>query len=404
MSKQKKVIILGASRYYSKSIEAARNAGYYVIAVDRNPEAYAFQVADTFEVCDIVDKESVLAVARKHQIAGIVPINDYGVPTAAYVAAQLGLPGVSEQTAYWATNKGAMRQRWLETNVPCPIVKLAITREECISAVAEVGLPCILKPATGYGGASRGVIVIREESEIDNAITFAQQFYPDKSVLVETFVDALYEHSVEVLVVNGEPHILAVSDKIKTPLPFRVDKNVLYPTLVSGDDYQKLEAAVKAAVISLGIQVGAAHVELATTLKGPILFELGARCGGGGTPEPIVPYVTGIQYFVAIIQSLTGDIVGDLTPKWQRACNYHFLTPMPGKIASINIPDSISKDSDVLDFEIFTRPGTEIKQVETGLDRSGFIIVGGETQNEVLRKGRMIESSIQFVYHKQDSA
>jgi biotin carboxylase len=402
MTKQKKVLILGASRYYSKSIEAARNAGYYVIAADRNPQSYAFQVADTFEVCDIVDKESVLAVAQKHDIDGIVPINDYGVPTAAYVARKMELPGVSEETAYLATNKGAMRQRWIETNVPCPKVKLALSRKECIEAIQYIGLPCILKPANGYGGASRGVIVIEEEKDIEKSITFAQQFYLDKSVLVETFVSATYEHSVEVLVVDGEPHILAVSDKIKTPLPFRVDKNVLYPTAVKGMEYKKLEAAVKAAVTTLGIQVGAAHVELATTPQGPILFELGARCGGGGTPEPIVPYITGIPYFVAIVQSLTGDPVENITPKWHKACNYHFLTPAPGKVTAVNIPVNISNDPDVLDFEVFTKPGTQINKVETGLDRSGFIIIGGELQQDVLMKGKKMESEITFTYKSKD--
>lgn len=398
MIKQKKVLILGASRYYSKSIEAAQRAGYFVIAVDRNPDAYAFAVADAFEVCDIVDKEGVLSVAKKHKISGIVPINDYGVPTAAFVAARLGLPGISEQTAFWSTNKGAMRERWIEKGVPCPKLQLAQTREECIKAIEEIGLPCILKPANGYGGASRGVIVIRENGEIDESISFAQKFYEDQTVLVEGFIQATMEHSVELLVVNGKPHILAVSDKIKTPLPYRVDKNVMYPTSLSKADRLKLEQTVKEAVVALDINIAAAHVEIASTKEGPVLLELGARCGGGGTPEPIIPYVTGVSYFVSMVQLLTGDDVTDLIPSLNRACNYHFITPKPGRIKSIRLPEDLINKPNILDFELLKREGDEIQFVKTGLDRAGFVIVGGNSQKEVLSMGNEIESNIVFEY------
>ena len=40
----KKIIVLGASRYYSKSIESARKAGYYIIALDKNPYFNKFNI------------------------------------------------------------------------------------------------------------------------------------------------------------------------------------------------------------------------------------------------------------------------------------------------------------------------------------------------------------------------
>ncbi|MRS03284.1 lactate dehydrogenase, partial [bacterium] len=59
---RKRLIILGASRYYAKSIEAARKAGYFIIALDRNPVADGFSSADVGISCDIVDKERVLQI------------------------------------------------------------------------------------------------------------------------------------------------------------------------------------------------------------------------------------------------------------------------------------------------------------------------------------------------------
>lgn len=399
MSKQKKVLILGASRYYSRSIEAARRAGYYVIAVDRNSQAYAFAYADASEACDIIDKVAVLAVAKKYDIDAIVPVNDYGVPTAAYVASQLGLPGISEETAYWATNKGAMRKKWITSGVPCPRLELVETAEQARDAIKNIGLPCILKPTGGYGGASRGVIVINDDSKIEEAIGFATKFYADKTLLVESFIEAQVEHSAEVLVINGKPIVLAIADKIKSPLPFRVDKNVLYPTRIKGSAYQLLEKTICDAVLALNIQVGAAHVEIASTANGPVLFELGARCGGGGTPEPIVPYITGIEYFIAIIRSLAGDPIEAIQPSYRRACNYHFITPKPGLVKNISLPENFAtKGTEILDFDMLVKPGDTIRGVETGLDRAGFLIIGGESVEQVLEVGNDFENAIKIEY------
>ena len=396
----KKVLILGASRYYSKSIESARNAGYYVIAVDRSPDSEGFKSADEFEICDIVDKEGVLKIARKYMVSGVIPVNDYGVPTAAFVASQMKLPAISEETARLSTDKAAMRKKWIESGIPCPCVEIGTTTTEIRDAINKVGIPCILKPAHGYGGASRGVIVIREEKEIEYAIKFSHKFYKDKTTLVETFIEAETEHSVEVLVYNGKVYVLAVADKIKTPLPYRVDKNVLYPTILSGEKLNSLKNIVKESVLSLGIHIGPAHVELASTSDGFVLFELGARSGGGGTPEPIVPYVTGIKQFVEIVRILSGDEPGDLIPRKNYACNYHFITPREGKVKSIKGVEDIKKMKGVLDFDFFKKPGDEIYPVKVGTDRSGFIIAGAKSREMAYKLGCIAEQKLEINYEE----
>lgn len=395
---KKKVLILGASRYNSKSIEAAKRAGYYVIALDRAEDVEGFMAADAFEVIDIIDKEAVLAAAKKHRINGIIPVNEFGVPVAAYVASKLGLPGISEETAILATNKEAMRKRWMEKGIPCPKVETGLTETEIKAAIGKVGLPCILKPAHGIGGASRGVIVIRKPLEIEEAIQFSQSFYEDKTTLIESLVEAELEHSAEVIVHKGVVHILAISDKIKTPLPYRVDKNVLYPTAVSGDRLVSLKEVIANSVLALGITEGPAHVELATTAKGFVLFELGARSGGGGTPEPIVPYATGIQQFEEIVRILSGDQPVNLFPTRNYGCNYHFITPKEGIIKEIKGLNEILSMDGVLDFGFFKKPGEQISAVKVGGDRSGFIISAGETREEAYKIGSLAEQKLKITY------
>jgi carbamoyl-phosphate synthase large subunit len=394
----KKVIILGASRYYSMSIESAKNAGYYIIALDRNPESAGFAVANEGVTCDISDKDSVLKVAIEKKIDAIVPLNDVGVFTAAYVAEKLNLSGISQQVALLSVNKEMMRNKWIETGIPCPKVFTATTREEFDKGIKYVGYPCIFKPAHGAGGASRGVIAVNNETEVEAAIVFSQKFYDDKATLIETFIEAEYEHSAEVLIYKGKAEVIAISDKIKTPLPYRVDKNVLYPTKVSGQRLQNLKKTIVDSVLALGINNGAAHVELATTKNGFVLFELGARCGGGGTPEPIVHTSTGVNEFVELVRILAGDEPHNLIPTQNLGCNYHFLAPKPGKIKNVKGIEKINNLKGVLDFELFKKIGDEILPVTVGTERSGFIITTGKNADEAYEIGCKAEALIEIEY------
>jgi biotin carboxylase len=398
MSNQKRIIILGASRYYLKSIESARIAGYYVIVVDRNSESEGFKVANKSYICDISNPEKVLEIAKKHSVSAIVPLNDIGVPVASFVSEALNLPGISKKSAIWATNKEEQRKRWIEMEVPCPKVVVAREKSDIYQGAELVGYPCILKPAHGMGGASRGVVVVNSKDDIDEAIDFSQSFYEDKTTLIETFIDAKYEHSAEVLIYENVPHVIAISDKIKTALPYRVDKNVLYPSVVKGEQLEQLKNVIINSVKALELNCGAAHVELATTTAGFVLFELGARCGGGGTPEPIVHYSTGINEFVEMVRILSGDKPENLEPLYSRGCNYHFITPAAGIIKSIKGTELIPEIGGVLDFEFFKKPGDMVVPVTVGTERSGFIITAAETRDEAYNIGLTVEKLIEIEY------
>jgi biotin carboxylase len=389
---RKKIMILGASRYYSMSIESVKRAGYFVIAVDKNPEADAFKISDAYVVCDTIDKDGVLKAAIEHKIDGIVSVNDYGVPTAAYVAKHMKLPGISEEAAFLSTDKEAMRAKWIKEGVPCPLVEKGTSLSEVSSAIKKVGFPCVLKPAHGIGGGSRGVIVVHNEEEIANAVEHAQRYYENKELLIESFIQSEFEHSAECLVYGGKVYVLAVSDKVKIPLPYRVDTDVLYPSLVTGERLARLKEVVSQSVLSLGIDCGAAHVELATTKDGFCLFELGARCGGGGTPEPICTHVSGINQFLEQVKILVGDKDINLFPKSENPCNYHFIILKPGTIKSIRADfESIRKNENVLDADLIAKAGQVINDVSTGPDRAGFIITKGKTIQEARETAKSME-------------
>jgi biotin carboxylase len=393
----KRVMILGASRYYARSIRRARAIGYQVIAVDRNPQAEGFAAADDRAVVDITDRDGVLRVARDHTIDGIVPLNDFGVETAAHVAASLGLVGITPDAAARATRKTLMRAAWDAAGLPRVRWGAASTLDEAREAARAIGRwPVVVKPADSHGGASRGVSVAAGLDELPAAVAFAQSSYADPEVIVEECLQGV-EHSVETVTWEGETHVIAVSDKVKTPLPYRVDKSVDYPTRLDGPALEALYGLVTSAVRALGITVGPAHVELSSTADGPRLLELGARCGGGGTPDPIVPHLTGVDMLGEVVRLHAGDRPTGLTPQRTRGCVYRFLTPPPGRLRRIEGLEDVAAWPGVLDCAVTVAPGDQLRPVRVGADRAGFVIAGGRDRDEATAIADAAEAGIRFI-------
>ena len=125
----------------------------------------------------------------------------------------------------------------------------------------------------------------------------------------------------------------------------------------------------------------------------------GARCGGGGTPEPIVPYVTGVGLFTELVRILANDEPENIRPITSNACSYHFITLSAGKVKAIGDTRQISEHPNVLDFELFVEPEKIISPIKVGTDRSGFMIVTGNTVNEAYQTGVDLEKTIEVEYY-----
>jgi biotin carboxylase len=392
-------MVLGAAQHQTFTLNAIKAMGCRVVAIDRNPEAAGRTVADAFEAVDIADADRAIEVARRHSIKAVVPLSDYGVQTAAEVAAALGLPGNPPEVARNATSKARMRQLWERAGVPSARFRIVSDLDAAVTATKELdSWPLIFKPADSRGGGSRGISRVDAPSGVAAALEFAQSFYQDRDVVIEEFLEGI-EHSLEMVIEpGGRFTVLAISDKEKTPLPYRVDKSVIYPTAFHGSDRERIgEVAIQAAR-ALGIEIGAAHVELCTTATGPRLFELGARFGGGHTPHPIVSFLTGINEIEVVTRLLLGEDPGPIQPKRETGAVYRFLTPPPGVLESVGGLDEVRRWDGVLDCGVWFGPGSQVREVRFGGDRAGYIVAGAADRKSALELADRAESAIEFRY------
>src|SRR5262249_38525127 len=148
----------------------ARALGLETWVTDWSASAPGRAHADHFEPIDLKDKAATLALARRARVDAVMTAADIGVPTAAYVADELGLPGCDPELALAATNKFAMRRRSERAGIPVPRYR-RVTSVGDAHAIGDRDLPLIVKPVDNC--SSRGVRWVGSRSELAGAVSSA---------------------------------------------------------------------------------------------------------------------------------------------------------------------------------------------------------------------------------------
>ena len=77
----KKILLLGSGELGKEFVIAAQRLGQTVVACDKYAGAPAMQVADAFEVFDMLDGDALAAAVAKHRPDVIVPEIEANVST-----------------------------------------------------------------------------------------------------------------------------------------------------------------------------------------------------------------------------------------------------------------------------------------------------------------------------------
>lgn len=379
-----RILILGGGRYNVPSIRAARAAGFMTYVADRNPDAPGFAAADRGLDIDLNDCESLIrAVTDIGGIDGVVSMAEVGVRAAASISATLGLPSITQKAAANATSKAAMRRLWKKMGKYSADFEVVATSGEAEHATSRLGrFPLIFKPDRSFGG-SRGVTRVEKQDDVADAFHAAKAGgLSNSDVVIERWIEGS-EHSAEVLIWQGRTSVLCIGQKVKSLPPYRVDVSVQYPADLTPLQEAAVADMCQQSVTALGLTQGVAHVEFGYSEDGPVLFELGARCGGGHTPQ-IAHHVSGVNEFVEACRMACGISPDQFTPRTQRGADYRFLVFEPGTVARIEIPDGLSTNERILDVGLTVHPGDIIRPLHSTADRAGFLVTIAETRQEAV--------------------
>lgn len=186
----KKIMLLGSGELGKEFVIACKRLGQYVIAVDSYNNAPAQQVADEREVISMLNGDALDAIVRKHQPDIIVPEIEAIRTERFYDYEQWGIQVVpSARAANFTMNRKAIRDLAAkELGLRTAKYAYANTYEELAAAVAEIGMPCVVKPLMSSSG--KGQSVIKTEADIIKSWEYAQSGKRGDSVevIVEAFV------------------------------------------------------------------------------------------------------------------------------------------------------------------------------------------------------------------------
>lgn len=169
--------------------------GAEVIVVDRYNNAPGMQVADRSHVISMLDGEALRKVIELEKPSLIVPeIEAIATDTLVELEAEGFTVIPTAKAALLTMNReGIRRLAAEELQIPTSPYQFAETYEEYLSAVKQIGLPCVVKPIMSSSG--KGQSTLKQENEIDAAWHYAQEGgrAGKGKVIIEGFVDFDYE-------------------------------------------------------------------------------------------------------------------------------------------------------------------------------------------------------------------
>ena len=393
----KKIMVLAAGLLQIDVIEKAKRMGYYVLAVDGNPKAPGFNVADKAICADIVNEETMLKIARDEHVDGVIhPCSEVSMAVMGRINDELGLSGISREQAICATNKHLMRKAFEKGNAPSPKSILAQDAEDAWSRLQnEFDTDAILKPSRNSG--SRGIAKVSrnmDKGDFIRAYDEALSESRDHSVLIEQFIEGP-EFSIEMIVWQGEIHVLTVTDKKTTGAPHFVELGHNQPSCFSATDVETLKAAAVAGVRDLGVNNCACHAEAKLMNGKAYLMEVGARLGGDFISTELTHLSTGIDMVAAAIDVALG-VEPDLSAKEEpKGVCIRYFCPKPGKLVSI-LNTEVLNNPHVYLWEIYPKEGDVIPAVTSSLCRSGHVIVTEKTPQMTIELAERLIESVKF--------
>ena len=169
--------------------------GAEVIVLDRYENAPAMQVAHRSHAIDMLDGRALRAVIETEKPDFIVPeIEAIATDTLVELEGEGYTVIPTARAAQLTMNReGIRRLAAEELGLPTSAYRFAATREEFDAAIAEIGIPCVVKPIMSSSG--KGQSTIKSQADIDRAWEYAQEGGRAGAgkVIVDGFVDFDYD-------------------------------------------------------------------------------------------------------------------------------------------------------------------------------------------------------------------
>lgn len=373
----KKILIIGAGDYQVPAIIRTRELGYEVFCVDYKNNQPGFKYANGHEIIDVKNHESCLNYAQRLNIDGVLTWGaTLTLPTVSYIGENMGLPCMPMSTSILSMNKYLIRKKLDDNGLNCGGPIFNIVNHEDIKK-HDLCLPFVVKPSDGSG--SKGVKIVTDENEIDNAIQYAFDGARNNNIYIEPYISG-EEFSVEAYVCNGVCYVYSI---IKTEFKwigkFPIYKQTTYLG-TSKEIEEKIEKEVIKAVEALEINWGPVNFDLIVSPidHNPYIIDVGIRNGQNLIASHIVPYSRGVNELDNSINLCLGQKINPI-PSKREYISSRLLIYNPGIIKEIkNDIYNLIGNNDIVDIVLRKKVGETLNKYQTKSDICGWVLTKGE--------------------------
>lgn len=190
-----RVLFCGGGELGKEVVIELQRLGVEVIVVDRYADSPAMQVAHRSHSVSMLDGAALRKIIEDEKPDFIVPEIEAIATDTLVELEQEGFTVIPTARAAQLTmnREGIRRLAAEELGITTSPYQFAETREEFDKAVAEVGMPCVIKPIMSSSG--KGQSTIKTTADIETSWAYAQEGGRTGAgkVIVEGFVDFDYE-------------------------------------------------------------------------------------------------------------------------------------------------------------------------------------------------------------------
>lgn len=392
------VCVVAGGEWQAPIIEKLQKNTYDVLCLNLYEHTKGARLADYFEQVNVVDRQACLQVVKKYNIKAVLTDqSDISVATVAFIAEELGLKGIGLECAQLFTNKLLMRQKAKQLGINCPEFLVAYDVNSAQHSVEQIGLPIIVKPISSQ--ASRGVMLINNLDEIENAIIEAFSFANNgEPILIEEYIDG-QEWTVEGFKQKHRHVSLAISHKEHFAELPTVASSINYIPINDSDEHQSIIKQNDLLVEGMGLKFGITHAEYKYANGKFYLIEIAARGGGANISSHIIPLMSGVDVNQLLIDQIFNkaekSIPLTVTDKFSVV---YFLNFASGKVRSRTDESLILSLPFVIDFKYNFEIGSVIEPIYNDASRHAHVILSANSQAEQIANMMKIDSLVEVLY------
>ncbi|OKK06180.1 hypothetical protein AMK26_08940 [Streptomyces sp. CB03234] len=372
-----RLLVCGLGSGMDHSLAELRSPQRELVVVTDTPTDRARAAADVLLVCDPADSTAVLAelsAAGVDRLDGVFSLGADNPPVISVLAHRFGCPGLPLETALNCTLKDRRLAILREAGLDLPRFATAESVAEALRAVAEVGLPAVLKPSDQTG--SLGVMKVESPETVRETAAEALRLSPVGRIVVEEFLEGT-EHTLAAFMVDGELHRFGFADREygrkEEFAPYFFEGGDTLPSRLTPEQIDEVTDTVRRGARALRLDPAVINTDILRTRDGRVvLLEITGRLTGARIATEVMRLATGVDPLPNVVRLALGRPLelSELRATRDRAAVQRFLPADGGVVEWVGDPRDVARRVGVHDvfWGIELEPGTVVPPYRGGAD------------------------------------